>query len=190
MMRKIPTITVLFALFLLSSCSKIGSSVTSSGTCSSTSGQNQGQCQSVTTVVTFPPSANTLPQAANDYGATMAQWENNHTSDPQSPSNYWPKLSDGRDTYSQLQVAQNGLVDGFTYALYPAIALDLAESLALSLLPSGTGQSQVHTQGSCTQIVYSTFKDLVPQATFVSGGQNLVKSIIFSVEGTSANALC
>ncbi len=172
----------------LSSCATIIHVVNKTAKCNS--GSQNSACGVATSIITTTTTAPTLPQVANNFGASAAQWNSDHTADPRAPGNYWPKLGDGRDTYSNLSYSSSGVVIGFTYALYPALPLQLAESLAISLLPSGSTQIQVLPSSSCLEIIYSSLPGLKPIASFLLGPSDMVKSIIFSVDTTSGVDKC
>ncbi|CAG4933216.1 unnamed protein product [Acidithrix sp. C25] len=135
------------------------------------------------TVVTSMISSTTVtfPVVLNNWGATMAIWDQNHTVDPRAPSAFWPRLSDGRDTYTSL-IVESGVVVGFTFALYPSISLALAKGLALSLLPLSEKQISTAKSASCLEVSYSRFDHMIPVAFFVFDPSMDIKTVIFSVD--------
>jgi hypothetical protein len=71
-----------------------------------------------------------------EWGATTQQWNLNHHQDPlvQNGQGYWPRLSNGLDTYSDLRFVK-GRVTYYTLELYPAVVLSEAENRLLDELP-------------------------------------------------------
>lgn len=157
----------------LSACGIAGGGSSTTISCGSVSGNcSTSTSESSTTQTTG------FPVTTTAWGASISVWMANHTADPSGNGNYWPRLSDGRDTYSQV-VVENGIVVSFVYALYPSIPLNLAESLALSLLPSSLVARSTTRVGICTIVTYSRYDALRPVATFVTSSSNSVSSIVF-----------
>ena len=86
------------------------------------------------------------------WGATPDQWNANHTPDPGTPNDYWPKLPDGLDTYTNL-VVTNGRVVGYVLNLYPGVAAADAKSRLANDLPLDATIASEHQLGGCDQLV-------------------------------------
>ncbi|MDA8196432.1 MAG: hypothetical protein M0019_04345 [Actinomycetota bacterium] len=158
-------VTSVIALLTLSSCGLATHSV------------------SVTSVSsTVISTTTTLPKVKiTNFGATIANWNQAHTPDPNSPSNYWPRLSDGRDTYSNL-IIEGGLVLGFTFAINPSIPSGAAETLAKNFMPSSESVVSSSTSSACHILNFSQLDGHKPFAALVFDGSGGVKSIIFGVD--------
>lgn len=160
--------SLVLLLFLLASCG-FTSNATVATSVSSTL---------ISTTTTLP--AVTL----TNFGATIQRWNLSHTPDPSAPSNYWPRLSDGRDTYSSLNV-QDGVVLGFTLALYPSISPGSAQVLAKNLMPPTESVVSTTHGSACETYHFSKFNGHSPFASLVFDGNGGVKSIIFGVDTTT-----
>ncbi|MDA8278284.1 MAG: hypothetical protein M0Z45_08860 [Actinomycetota bacterium] len=124
----------------------------------------------------------TLPNVKlSNFGATIQSWNLSHTLDPNNPNGYWPRLSDGRDTYSALNI-QDGVVLGFTFALTPSIPLKLASALARDFMPPSTVVVATKKGALCTVEKFSKFLGHDPYAAFILDSTGNVKSILFGVD--------
>ena len=135
------------------------------------------------TVVT---TSTTLPNVKlSNFGATIQSWNLSHTLDPNNPNGYWPRLSDGRDTYSALDV-QDGVVLGFAFALTPSIPLKLASALARDFMPPTAVVVATKKGAMCTVDYFSNFLGHDPYAAFILDSTGKVKSILFGVDNVSS----
>lgn len=185
--RNIAFLLILAFSIVLTSCVAHNRPPTTSISCAKSSTQNE--CGVKTGVITTSTSRVFVAGLSDNYGATIGQWNANHTEDPVSSGNFWPRLSDGRDTYSNLKTL-NGTVVGFTYALDPSLPIGLARALALSLLPSGSSIYKTLNSTYCEQVIYSAVDGRRPLALFMLDGTDLVKSIIFSVDNQTGPSVC
>lgn len=102
------------------------------------------------------------------WGATLAQWNGNHTVDPVVPSQYWPRLPDNLDTYTDLKIA-GGRVVGYVLNLYPAVPLADARTRLANELPLDSKVLSERTLPGCLQGVEGG-----PTVTAATGGSVLV----------------
>lgn len=124
----------------------------------------------------------TLPRAKLiNFGATLQAWNFSHTPDPNNSSGYWPRLPDGRDTYSSLNV-QDGVVLGFTFALSPSIPSDLATVLVKNFMPPTEVVTSTVKGTTCEVFNFAEFGGHNPYAALIFDEQGSVKSIIFGVD--------
>jgi len=125
-----------------------------------------------TTTPTAAPTTTTAATTTNGpggtdfltaWGASPGQWNANHTPDPGSRADYWPKLPDGLDTYTNLQVV-GGRVVGYVLNLYPSVALADAKSRLANDLPLDTAVVSEQPLAGCDQLVESgpTIKAVSP----------------------------
>lgn len=126
--------------------------------------------RSTTTTTSAPPT--TAPPDLSyltAWGATLAQWNANHTIDPRRPNAYWPRLSDNRDTYTNLDVV-GGRVVGYVLALYPAVTSKYAKFRISNDLPLDAVASQDRILPGCEEFVESS-----PTMVVASPGGALVQ---------------
>ena len=131
---------------------------------------------------TIVSTTTTLPKVKlTNFGASLPNWNSSHTPDPNNSSGYWPRLPDGRDTYSSLKV-QNGVVLGFTFALYPSIPSNLATVLVRDFMPPTEVVISTIRGNACKVYNFAKFSGHNPYAALIYDVQGSVKSIIFGVD--------
>lgn len=116
-----------------------------------------------------------------NFGATLQNWNSSHTLDPNNPSGYWPRLPDGRDTYSSL-IVQDGVVLGYIFALFPSISTNLATVLVKNFMPPTEVATSTLRGSACEVYNFAKFGGHNPYAALIFDGQGSVKSIIFGVD--------
>jgi hypothetical protein len=95
-------------------------------------------CAVTTTTAAKPaPSIPVIKTPLQDWGATQASWQGDHTLDPILKTGYWPRLASGVDTYTNITYSNN-IVTGFTYNFYPGVTLAVARETAKGMLPIAT----------------------------------------------------
>ena len=110
---------------------------------------------STTTPSTTLP-ASTAPSGVaflTAWGATLAQWNANHTEDP-AHTGYWPRLPDNIDTYTAMQL-RAGRVVGYLLSLYPPVPVAAALSRLANDLPLDARVVSSQTRARCDQVVES-----------------------------------
>ncbi|HZT64535.1 MAG TPA: hypothetical protein VFA11_01980 [Acidimicrobiales bacterium] len=124
-----------------------------------------GPRSSSTTSSTTAPTSTSAPTSSSTtapgtvaltaWGATLPEWNNNHTADPSSPGSYWPRLPDGLDSYTSLGLV-GGRVIHYVLNFDPAQnEADSKQSLA-NELPTDAKVVSSRLLPGCEQVVESS----------------------------------
>lgn len=110
-----------------------------------------------TTATTAPATTTTtVPDTLVSYGATFAQWQANHTEDPDSPGNgYWPRLPSGLDTYASVTFI-GGKALRYLENIYPAETLHGAILRVEDELPPAPSILARAQHPSCYELLFSS----------------------------------
>ena len=140
---------------LLGACGGAGSGAAAGGTSTTTPPTTTPPTTSSSLRPTATSVATTAPGGLDfltAWGATQDQWNANHTPDPGASSDYWPKLPDGLDTYTDLRLAA-GRVVGYVLNLYPSVGVADAKSRLANDLPLDASVTSERPLPGCDQLV-------------------------------------
>ena len=143
------------------------------GACGSSAGPARAStAPSVTTSLSTATTTTSTPSGLaflTAWGAGSDQWSANHTPDPATPASYWPRLPDGLDTYTNVQMV-GGRVVAYVLNIYPNVSADDAKTRVANDLPLDTAVVTERRLPACDQLVESG-----PTVRAVSAGGLLVE---------------